>query len=88
MGKKYKKNGKIKLKYYENELGKLQGELVKLQYWIRDQGLQVIVVFEGRDAAGKGGAIRRIMRRLNPRMGRVVALPKPSDLEQRLSINR
>ena len=83
MGKKYKKNGKINLKYYESELAKLQGELVKLQYWIKEQGLRVIVIFEGRDAAGKGGAIRRIMRRLNPRMVRVVALPKPSDLEQR-----
>ena len=83
MGKKYRKNGKIKRKYYEKELAKLQGELVKLQYWIKEQGLRVVVIFEGRDAAGKGGAIRRIMRRLNPRMVRVVALPKPSDLEQR-----
>ena len=83
MGKKYKKNKKIKLKYYEKELAKLQGELVKLQYWIKEQGLRVVVVFEGRDAAGKGGAIRRVMRRLNPRMVRVVALPKPSDREQR-----
>jgi polyphosphate kinase 2 len=83
MGKKYKKDGKIKTGYYEDELAKLQGELVKLQYWIRNQGLRVIVIFEGRDAAGKGGTIRRVMRRLNPRMVRVVALPKPSDREQR-----
>lgn len=54
MTKKYKKSGKIKNAYYEKELAKLQGELVKLQYWIREQGLRVIVIFEGRDAAGKG----------------------------------
>ncbi|MEA3350778.1 MAG: polyphosphate kinase 2 [Chloroflexota bacterium] len=83
MSDKYKKNKKIKNKYYEKELAKLQGELVKLQYWIKNQGLRVIVIFEGRDAAGKGGTIRRIMRRLNPRMVRVVALAKPSDREQR-----
>jgi len=69
--------------YYEKELTKLQGELVKLQYWIKDQDLRVIVIFEGRDAAGKGGTIRRIRRRLNPRMVRVAALPAPSDWEQR-----
>jgi len=83
VGSRYKSSGKIKNSYYEEELAKLQGELVKLQYWIKEQGLRVVVVFEGRDAAGKGGAIRRIMRRLNPRMVNVVALPKPSDLEQR-----
>ena len=83
MSRKYEENGKIKSNYYEEEIAKLQGELVKLQYWIKDQGLRVIVIFEGRDAAGKGGTIHRVMRRLNPRMVRVVALDKPSDLEQR-----
>ncbi len=83
MSKKYKPSGKIETDYYEEEIAKLQGELVKLQYWIKSQGLRVIVIFEGRDAAGKGGTINRIMRRLNPRMVRVVALDKPSDLEQR-----
>ncbi|OQX60770.1 MAG: polyphosphate kinase 2 [Anaerolinea sp. 4484_236] len=83
MSKKYAKNGKILNDYYEQELAKLQGELVKLQYWIKNQGLRVIVIFEGRDAAGKGGAIRRIMRRLNTRMVNLVALDKPSDQEQR-----
>lgn len=79
----YKSSGKIKSDYYEDELARLQGELVKLQYWIKEQSLRVVVIFEGRDAAGKGGAIRRIMRRLNPRMVRVVALPAPSDLQKR-----
>lgn len=83
MGSTYKSNGKIKTNYYEEELERLQGELVKLQYWIADRDLRVVVVFEGRDAAGKGGSIQRITRRLNPRMVRVVALPKPSDHEQR-----
>jgi len=83
MSKKYMKSGKIENQYYEEELAKLQGELVKLQYWIKNQGLRVIVIFEGRDAAGKGGTIKRIMGRLNPRMVQVVALDKPSDHEQR-----
>ncbi|NNE99563.1 MAG: polyphosphate kinase 2 [Pyrinomonadaceae bacterium] len=78
----YHKNGKIKKKYYEKELTRLQEELVKLQYWIKDQGLKVCVVFEGRDAAGKGGVIKRITRRLNPRIARVVALGTPSDKER------
>jgi polyphosphate kinase 2 len=77
----YNKEGKLKRKVYEEELARLQEELVKLQYWIRDQGLKVVVVFEGRDAAGKGGVIKRIMRRLNPRITRVVALPKPTEKE-------
>jgi polyphosphate kinase 2 len=78
---KYTKKGKLKRKVYEKELARLQEELVKLQYWIRDRGLKVVVVFEGRDAAGKGGVIKRIMRRLNPRITRVVALPKPTEKE-------
>jgi len=78
---KYKKNGKLSSDYYEEELVKLQFELVKLQYWIKHQGLRVCLLFEGRDAAGKGGIIKRIREPLNPRGCRVVALPKPSDVE-------
>jgi len=81
-GKHYSKKGKLKRKYYEKELARLQEELVKLQYWIRDEGLKVIVIFEGRDAAGKGGVIKRITRRLNPRIVRVVALGKPTEKEK------
>lgn len=77
----YSKKGKLKKKIYEKELARLQEELVKLQYWIKEEGLQVVVIFEGRDAAGKGGVIKRIMRRLNPRIVDVVALPKPTEKE-------
>jgi polyphosphate kinase 2 len=77
-----KENGKLKRKYYETELFRLQGELVKLQEWVRHEGLKVVVVFEGRDAAGKGGVIKRIADPLNPRVVRVVALPSPSDREE------
>jgi len=75
-------NGKLDRAYYEQELLKLQVELVKLQEWIRDKGLRVVVVFEGRDAAGKGGCINRITEALNPRICRVVALPVPTDRER------
>ncbi|WP_267642131.1 polyphosphate kinase 2 [Haloarchaeobius amylolyticus] len=78
----YDDDGVLKKKHYKRELKRLQEELVKLQYWVRDQGLRVVVVFEGRDAAGKGGVIKRITRRLNPRVVRVVALGKPTDREQ------
>ena len=64
-------------KTYEKELAGLQIELVKLQEWIRTKGLKVVVIFEGRDAAGKGGAIKRITESLNPRVCRVVALGTP-----------
>ena len=73
---------KISNKEYEHELTKLQIELVKLQEWIKDKGLKVVVIFEGRDAAGKGGTIKRITERLNPRICRIVALPKPTEKEQ------
>ncbi|NQV52854.1 MAG: polyphosphate kinase 2 [Flavobacteriales bacterium] len=66
---------------YEDELSSLQEELVKLQKWIFEEGLRVAVVFEGRDAAGKGGAIKRFMEHLNPRLSRIVALSKPTQLE-------
>jgi polyphosphate kinase 2 len=67
---------------YFKELFRLQGELVKLQDWVAHQKLKVVVLFEGRDAAGKGGAIKRITQRLNPRVCRVVALPAPNEREK------
>lgn len=76
-------NGMKKLDraFYEKELVRLQRELVKLQEWVRAKGLKVCVLFEGRDAAGKGGAIKRIVERTNPRVVRVVALAKPNERE-------
>ena len=79
-GKKERK--KIKNSIYEEELARLQVELVKLQEWIKLEGLKVVVIFEGRDTAGKGGAIKRIMDRLNPRIVRVVALGVPTERER------
>ena len=73
---------RIKKKDYERELARLQEELVRLQRWIRHKGLKVVVIFEGRDAAGKGGVIKRIAERTNPRVVRVVALGTPSDREK------
>ncbi|PLY05424.1 MAG: polyphosphate kinase 2 [Desulfuromonas sp.] len=73
---------KIGKKAYEKALGELQIELVKLQEWIKQQQLKVVVIFEGRDAAGKGGCIKRITECLNPRITRVAALPAPTDREQ------
>jgi len=67
---------------YFRELHRLQGELVKLQDWVSHTGYKLVVLFEGRDAAGKGGVIKRITQRLNPRVCRVVALPAPSEREQ------
>ena len=63
-------DGELNKKTYEKELARLQEELVKLQYWIKDRGLKVCVIFEGRDAAGKGGVIKLISHRLNPRIAR------------------
>ncbi len=82
LDKRYNKKGRVKRSFYESELARLQMELVKLQYWVVDQGLRVVIIFEGRDAAGKGGTIKRINEPLNPRAARVVALGKPSDKEQ------
>jgi polyphosphate kinase 2 len=73
---------KLKTKKYEKELRKLQAELCKLQDWVKHKGLRVIIVFEGRDGAGKGGTIRAITERVSPRVFRVVALPAPSDREK------
>jgi len=74
--------GKLKKKDYESELERLQLELVKLQEYIKAEGMRVVVVFEGRDAAGKGGTIKRIADALNPRVCRIAALPAPSDRER------
>ena len=84
MGKKEHKDkqGAIKRKKYEKELRRLQAELCKLQDWVKYKGLRVIVVFEGRDAAGKGGTIRALTERVSPRVFRLVALPAPSDREK------
>jgi len=75
-------NGRLKRKEYEKELSRLQEKLCKLQDWIKYKGLRVIIVFEGRDAAGKGGTIRAITERVSPRVFRLVALPAPSDREK------
>src|SRR5262245_38633235 len=72
----------LKRKEYERELRSLQVELCALQEWVKEKGLRVIVVFEGRDAAGKGGTIKAITGRVSPRVFRVVALPAPSDREK------
>ena len=86
-GKKQKpvketKSSKMSYEKYVEELEKLEVELVKLQGWIKHKGLKVVVIFEGRDAAGKGGVIKRITRRLSPRVVRVVALPAPTEKEK------
>ena len=73
---------KLGKKRYNKELARLQTELVKLQEWIRHNGLKLVVIFEGRDAAGKGGVIKRITQSLNPRVCRVVALGKPTEREE------
>ena len=75
-------SSKMKRKAYEKELGKLQIQLCHLQQWVKSQGLRVIVLFEGRDAAGKGGTIKAITEKVSPRVFRVVALPSPSDREK------
>jgi polyphosphate kinase 2 len=75
-------SAKMKRKVYEKELERLQAELCMLQDWVKYKGLRVIVIFEGRDAAGKGGTIKAITERVSPRVFRVVALPAPSDREK------
>jgi polyphosphate kinase len=67
---------------YERELYRLQGELVALQEWVREQMARIVVVFEGRDAAGKGGTIKRVTEYINPRVARIVALPEPTERER------
>ncbi len=78
----YTSSGKLKAAKYNRELARLQQELVMLHHWIKETGLKVVIIFEGRDAAGKGGVIKRITQRLNPRIARVVALGTPSDREK------
>jgi polyphosphate kinase len=84
MSKNHRDGGKprMKRKKYEKELLKLQTELCRLQQWVVHAGARAIVVFEGRDAAGKGGTIKAIMERVSPRVFRVVAMPAPSDREK------
>ena len=76
------KQTKLSRKDYEKELQKLQVELCLLQEWVKHKGLRIIVVFEGRDGAGKGGTIRALTERVSPRVFRTVALPAPSDREK------
>ncbi len=76
------KQKKIPNKTYEKELARLQVELIKLQAWVKENGEKIVVIFEGRDAAGKGGTIKRITERLNPRICRVIALPAPTEREK------
>jgi len=73
---------RMKKKLYESELSRLQAELVTMQEWVRESGARIVVIFEGRDAAGKGSAIKRVTQYLNPRIARVVALPVPTDRER------
>ena len=82
MTKQSKESKKMPSKEYEKALADIYEKLVKWQYWVKDKGLRVIIVFEGRDAAGKGGTIKRLMEPLNPRGCNVVALPAPSDREK------
>ena len=81
-GSKAESDGKMKRKEYEKELRKLQVELCDLQDWAKAEGGRVIVVFEGRDAAGKGGTIKAITERVSPRVFRVIALPAPTEREK------
>ena len=75
-------DGKMKRKVYEKEMHKLQVELCRLQDWVKETGARIIILFEGRDAAGKGGTIKAITERVSPRVFRVVALPAPSDRQK------
>lgn len=77
-----KKKKKLPKEFYEKELFRLQVEMVKLQEWVKEKGLKVVVIFEGRDAAGKGGVIKRITEHLNPRVCRIAALPAPTEREK------
>ena len=80
--KKEKSDKKLKEKTYKNELKKLQIELVRLQEWVQNTNSKICIIFEGRDGAGKGGTIKFLTERLNPRVVRVVALPKPTEKEK------
>lgn len=78
----YTQDGRLKKRYYEHRLAELQEELVKLQYWVHQHKLRVLIIFEGRGSAGKGGVIKRISERTSPRIVRTEALPKPTEREQ------
>jgi polyphosphate kinase 2 len=78
----YKKDGRLKSTVYDVEMERLQEQLVLLQYWIQKQGLKVVVIFEGRGSAGKGGVIKRITERTSPRTVRVAALPTPTERQK------
>ena len=80
--KRYKKDGRLTSQFYEAEMVRLQEELVKLQYWVREKGLKVLIIFEGRGSAGKGGVIKLLTERTSPRIVRTVALPVPTEREQ------
>src|SRR5271154_522063 len=76
------KQGKLLKQAYKAELYRLQAELVKLQEWMRTSGARIVIIFEGRDAAGKGGTIKRVTEYLNPRSARIAALPMPTERER------
>jgi polyphosphate kinase 2 len=82
MSHEARNNGKLSNKAYTKELRRLQAELCKLQDWVKHKGLRIVIVFEGRDGAGKGGTIRAITERVSPRVFRAVALPAPTDREK------
>ncbi|MGN6578199.1 MAG: polyphosphate kinase 2 [Nocardioides sp.] len=82
MSKQPSQSTKLPAEVYERELARLQAEFVKVQEWVRAEGQRIVVVFEGRDAAGKGGAITRITQYLSPRVARIVALPAPTERER------
>ena len=82
MAKKNSKPPKVSNAVYESELLRLQSELVKMQEWTRATGARIVVIFEGRDAAGKGGTIKRVTEFLSPRVARIAALPGPTERER------
>src|SRR5215469_17262604 len=77
-----KSQPKLKRKEYEEQIAKFHAELVQVQFWVKQAGARIVVIFEGRDAAGKGGVIKRLTERVSPRVFRVVALPAPSERER------
>src|ERR1700730_16230403 len=78
----HKQHSKLERKEFEKAIETLHVELVKLQLWVKHKGLKVVIIFEGRDAAGKGGIIKRITERVSPRVFRVIALPAPTEREK------
>ena len=78
----YRPDGRLKKKFYEERLAEMQEELVQLQHWVQREGLRVLIIFEGRGSAGKGGVIKRISERTSPRIVRTEALPKPTEREK------